>query len=104
MTCLCKNVPKDRAIYVLGAKGEVLAVFSKDCTEHGLEVVSEVHYVRQTTQMWFTRAEMVQKMLFLRKQEGLRLVEVSADQQRGLLEWVVWVPAPRAPFADKVAT
>ncbi|XAI95952.1 hypothetical protein [Microcystis phage Mwe-JY26] len=104
MTCICKSVTKDRAIYALGAKGEVLAVFSKDCPEHGLEVVSEVHYVRQTTQMWFTRAEMVQKMLFLRKQEGLRLVEVSADQQRGLLEWVVWVPTPRAQFADKVAT
>jgi hypothetical protein len=94
MGCLCTRTPKEFAVVITDAAGKQLAVFDKRCPEHGVVVQYTQQYRLKPVSRWFSRKEMAAQVVFLRKQMGLRLVDVAPDQSQGLLEWLEWEPVP----------
>lgn len=93
MTCTCASAPKTNTITLTDRDNVVLARLSRDCPAHGVDVVSDTFRPLRVVQKWITRKDMVRDVVKLRRLEGLKLVEVSSDQQSGLLEWLEIWPA-----------
>lgn len=83
--CLCSGIPMNRAMsLVCGTKP--VAAFHLDCPQHGVVVTIGGPMRRVVRQQWAT----VQEALLLRRLEGAKVVERSADRGRALVEWVEW--------------
>ena len=83
--CLCVNIPTERAMTV-SCNMKVVAAFHMECPLHGVVATMGPPMRRVLQQKWAT----VQEAFLLRRAEGARVVEKSADRKTALIEWVEW--------------
>jgi hypothetical protein len=90
MTCICTQIPRDRAIEFWNAQNIRVHATHLDCPEHGIKVLYDRPMRQVLKQGYLTRDQLAG----LRVLTPARVVQKHANGTHAMVEWVEWESMP----------